>query len=320
MSQKLDLKEGNLFFETITGSVSRGTNIEGSDEDRKGIFMPHHENLYNLNDLQDTICIHEPEDREYHTLKKFMNLAGKKGNPTILEMLFTEDRFITYQHELMEILRSNNELFLTKQCYYSFHGYAKDQLMRIKNAKLDVQKEEKQEHLDYVVNRVLKDVEQRYEVFNKDGNRVGLNEVIYLDNDKYSLKLDMHVDSGEFTELFGMLNELRNVLNTYNTITGRNKKPNEARLWKHAMQLVVLLKMGKEILDGQGLNVYRYSDREELLQIRRGELSWEEFYKYVDGLTTNLEFSNRNTRLPDKVDVNNLNTLYRNLMESYYYN
>lgn len=311
---------GKIFFETITGSRSRGTNVQTSDEDRKGIYMLNKDRIFTLTDPKDTICIHEPEDREYHLLSKFLNLAALKGNPTILEMLFTEERFYTYKHPLMDRILENKEMFLTQKCFQSFHGYAKDQLMRIKNAKMETTSVEKQEHLDYVVNRVLSGVPDRFKTF-ESPNFVSLNEVIFTNplEDKYSLKLDLHVEGGEFTELFGMFNELRNVLNTYNSITGRNKKPSEERLWKHAMQLTVLMKMGKEVLEGKGLNVYRYNDKEELLQIRNGELTWEEFYKYVDSLTKDLELSKANTRLPEKVDLEKLNKLYTEIMEEYYY-
>lgn len=320
MNELEKLLNGKVFFETTTGSNSRGTNIATSDDDKKGIYMVNKESLFSLSEPTDTFCLHEPEDREYHTLKKFLNLAALKGNPTILEMMFTEERFYTYKHPLMDLILENREMFLTKKCYYSFHGYAKDQLMRIKNAKLDTSSDEKQEHLDYVVNRVLRDVHLRYPTFNRDNNFVKLDEVIFKNplEDKYSLRLDMNVNSGEFTELFGMLNELRNVLDTYNSITGRNKKPNEARLWKHAMQLTILLKMGKEVVEGESLKVYRYDDREELLQIRNGELTWEEFYKYIESLTADLEFSFKNTKLPEQVDTAKLNEIYKEIMVSYY--
>lgn len=321
LKQYEELINGKVFFETITGSTSRGTNIKNkSDEDRKGIFVVNRNDLFTLKDVKETHCLHEPEDREYHLLSKFIHLAAFKANPTVLEMLFTDERFITYKHPLMDMLLDNKEMFLTKKCYHSFSGYAKDQLMRIKNAKLDTKAEEKQEHLDYVVNRVLSDVDVRFPVFAQEGNFVNLDKVIFTNplEDKYSLKLNLNVNSGEFTELFGMFNELRNVLNTYNSITGRNKKPNEERLWKHAMQLSILYKMGNEVMLGQGLNVYRESDRSEFLQIRNGELSWEEFYKYIEDLGKTFEESYKNSKLPESVDAVKVNKIYNDIMEGYY--
>lgn len=319
MKKDVNLENTKIIFESITGSVSRGTNVEGSDEDRKGIFLTNKENLFHLEERKETICIHEPEDREYHSLHKFMALASMKSNPTVLEMLFTEDRFITKKHPIMDILIDNRELFLTQDCYYSFYGYAKDQLMRIKNAKLDVTKEEHTEHLDYVVKRVLRNVPDRYDVFSNNDNSISLSNVSYSDNDKHKIYLNLNVENGEFTQLFGMLNELRNVLQTYNSITGRNKKADEKRLWKHAMQLVVLLKMGIEILSGEGLQVYREKDRDELLKIRNGELRWSDFYLYVEELILKLENTKKLTLLPPKADLIKLNKIYQNMMEQYYY-
>lgn len=320
--QKLD--EELIVFETITGSVSRGLNIESSDEDRKGIFMPTKEEIFSLGAPIETICIHEPEDREYHTLKKFMSLVGFKANPTILEMLFTEERFITKKNPIIDRLLSNRDMFLTQNTFYSFQGYAKDQLMRIKNLKATTTNEERSEHLEYVLERMISNVGGRYSDFETNTNTIALNDVYIADDlqasDKHRVKIDLDVKGVDVMQLKGLFSEIGNTVNTYQNINRRNKKNSEERLWKHAMQLSVLIKMGTEILRGDGLNVYRENDKQEFLDIRNGNLSWDEFYLYVDDLTRNFEYEKENSPLPKMLEKEKANALYKELMEEYYYN
>lgn len=142
----------NIIGEYIIGSTAYGINIRTedyvSDEDRKAIaILPIRETL-RLENLVETVIMHsddfdgelleaarlkEATDYEVHSLKKFMALA-KNCNPTIIEMLFVEKRFITKNSKYVEILRENRHLFLSKRSIKTFGGYAMQQLVRIKHA------------------------------------------------------------------------------------------------------------------------------------------------------------------------------------------
>ncbi len=68
----------------------------------------------------------------------------------------------------------------------------------------------------------------------------------------------------------------------------KNRNPDRSALeakygydTKHGMHLVRLLRMGREILEGKGVIVYR-PDREELLEIRAGNWSYERLLEYAD--------------------------------------
>lgn len=326
-------KDFNIIYETITGSLSYGTNIDNnlirsegnsdlilkeSDEDRKGIFIFDTEDMFSLDNSEDTVCIHDPEDREYHSLKKFLTLAAHKQNPTVLEMLFMEDRFITEKNDLMDNVILIRDEFLTANCYWTFSGYARDQLIRIKNALSRTTNSEMETHLDYVLSRINHNVGNRFKSFSKSsGNYVKINEVSIKNNGKYSIDMSMDVQNGSFDEIFGMINEMNDTVKNYNKLKNRNRRVDEAKLWKHAMHLVRLLKTGMEILRGEGLTVYRYNDREELIDIRLGKWGWDEFFEYAEELFKEIGDLKDSNKVPKVLNKGKVNKVYLEMMEQY---
>lgn len=319
-----------LIYETITGSRAYGMDITEemlketelevnvSDEDRKGIFLPKVEELFSLADVEETICLHEPEDREYHALRKFLKLASLRQNPTVLEMLFTEKRFIKHYDEVMDLVMGIRDTFLTKNCYWTFSGYAKSLLMRIRISKGKATREDLENHMKYVLENILRESPQKYRTFETaEKGFVKVEDVTLLENDKYTVEISMGVNKGSFEETFGLVNELNNTLKNYNKLKHRNKKENEAKLWKHAAHLVKLVKQGIEILKGEGLQTYRHKDREELLDIRLGKMSWDLFFKYTDELFKELDEWKDKSKLPEKVDIEKVNGVYRKIMLDY---
>lgn len=82
---------------------------------------------------------------------------------------------------------------------------------------------------------------------------------------------------------------------------------------KHACHLVRLLKMGAEILETGEVRVFR-EDREELLNIRNGGLTYDALMEYSEKLSANLAKSYQNTKLPRSVDYIKINDLYQYLL------
>jgi len=54
-----------------------------------------------------------------------------KGNPNVLSLLWTEDQHTIMQTPMGQKLRDNRNLFVSKQVYYSFAGYAHGQAHRM---------------------------------------------------------------------------------------------------------------------------------------------------------------------------------------------
>lgn len=312
------LEDIAIIFEAVTGSQSRGLSTESSDIDVKGIFLPKPEHLFQLSSPKESITRHNP-DIEYHHLRKFIELASLKSNPTILEMLFVDDSFILKKHPIMDILLNEKEQFLTLHAYNSFVCYAREQLMRIKNGHLDTSAEENEIHLKYVLETMLENDEllKQFPSLKKE-MLPNISTVRFVDG-----RLDFVKVSGSFSEINlleykSMLSQLEQTVKTYKNIGKRNNKASDERLFKHAAHLVTLLKMGIEILQGKGLNVLRTADRNELLAIRNGAYSFEELYRYSDDLFAEIDSAKKESTLPPHYSREKADDLYRRMMKAYY--
>lgn len=86
---------------------------------------------------------------------------------------------------------------------------------------------------------------------------------------------------------------------------------------KHGMHLMRLLAMGREILSGNGVKVKRDHDKEYLMDIRNGKVSYDELYRaaerdleYIDSLESSL---------PKTVDIKKVSKIYSDMLEAYWY-
>ena len=119
--------KGLLLYEYLRGSHCHGIATELSDYDYGGIFVTEKRNLLDLGlNYQDQIA-NDTNDIVWYELKKFMTLLIK-SNPTILESLFVDDKYVKYEHPLITDLKKHKDAFLTKKCFPSFFSYAKSQV------------------------------------------------------------------------------------------------------------------------------------------------------------------------------------------------
>lgn len=114
----------NIIFKAIVGSHAYGTNIEGSDIDRKGVYLQDPEEVLNLG-YQEQVTINK--DETYYEPRRFIELCCT-GNPTMIELLFMPKDCIEYIHPCFEKLLEHRQKFLSKSCKYSFGGYAVSQI------------------------------------------------------------------------------------------------------------------------------------------------------------------------------------------------
>ncbi len=116
----------NIIFKARVGSHAYGTNIEGSDEDFKGIYLQSPEDILE-NGYQEQICVNK--DEVYYELRRFIELA-LTANPTMLELLFMPEDCIIYKHPVFDKLLEIKDEFLSKKCKHSFSGYAYSQIKK----------------------------------------------------------------------------------------------------------------------------------------------------------------------------------------------
>lgn len=120
-----NLGNGNtIIFGCIVGSHAYGTNVEGSDVDKKWVFVQNPTDLF-INGYRPQIEL--SKDEVAFELSRFIELL-KKANPTVLELLFSPEDCILYKHPVFDKLLNLRKGFLTKQCRYSFGGYAVSQI------------------------------------------------------------------------------------------------------------------------------------------------------------------------------------------------
>ncbi|MFD0893091.1 nucleotidyltransferase domain-containing protein [Luteolibacter ambystomatis] len=114
-----------LLFDTVAGSHAYGTAVEGSDEDRRGVFVAPSSFLFGLDSIEQVAD--ERNDEVYYELGRFVELL-LRNNPNVLELLASPDDCIRHRHPLFDRLKP--ELFLSKLCAVTFGEYAMGQIRK----------------------------------------------------------------------------------------------------------------------------------------------------------------------------------------------
>ena len=123
-----------LLYEYVRGSVSQGINTPLSDIDHGGIYLAPAEQLLGLGiDYQDEIKSEKGDD-DWMELNKFMRLL-LKSNPTVLESLFIDDKYVLYEHPIMTEIKKHRNEFITKECFSCFIGYSCEQIKKCRSLK-----------------------------------------------------------------------------------------------------------------------------------------------------------------------------------------
>jgi hypothetical protein len=122
---------GCIIMSKVWGSHSHDTQLPTSDVDYTGVYVARRTDLLGLHPPGDTLTGEKP-DYQIHELKKFCDLLIK-GNPGIIEMLFTE-RMIFFRHEWAP-LQEARKRFLTKGVVKQYLGYSVAQLQRLRHGK-----------------------------------------------------------------------------------------------------------------------------------------------------------------------------------------
>lgn len=116
--------EKDIIFKALVGSHSYGTNVDGSDFDYKGVYIQSPEDVLQ-NGYREQYSV--SKDETYYEIRRFVELCCT-GNPTMLELLYTPEDCVIYQHSVFDKLLEERQLFLSKSCRNSFGGYAFSQI------------------------------------------------------------------------------------------------------------------------------------------------------------------------------------------------
>lgn len=118
---------GRLLFAKVWGSRSHNTELPTSDTDYLAVYAAPPSALLSIDGPTETLETHEP-DLQAHEVRKFCGLL-LKGNPGILEMLWTEK--MTYETSEWIDLKRERSRFLSAEAIRQYLGYAQGQLRKL---------------------------------------------------------------------------------------------------------------------------------------------------------------------------------------------
>lgn len=336
------------------GSYAYGTQIEGvSDVDERGVFIapPSHilSVIQSVEQAED-----KAKDVVVFELRKFIGLAAA-NNPNIIDLLFTHPSDILFLHPAFERLIRNRHLFLSKKVRYTFSGFAYKQLQRMKGHKKWIMQPQPEQPPTLVKfcrlikedGTVTSDPDEIREVaktaflaktFGKSQFRV------FRSPDFFADKLGFFAENE--TQL-KFVNVADNILKERARFVGflianidaysdehktwkqywewkANRNPVRAEMeqqfgfdGKHAMHLVRLLKMAKEILTTGEVHVRR-PDAQELLAIRYGERQYEEIIAWAEAADAELAELYEKSTLRHSPDLAAIDEIYREIVCEYW--
>ncbi len=117
----------HVIYRCVVGSRAYGLDVEGSDTDRRGIYLPPSELNWSLYGVPEQI---EDADTQecYWELQKFLTLA-LKANPNVLECLFTP--LVETANPIAEELLAQRTRFLSRLVYQTYNGYVLSQFRKL---------------------------------------------------------------------------------------------------------------------------------------------------------------------------------------------
>lgn len=291
----------HLIYETLHGSRAYGLQRPESDHDYKGIIVGPPAWYHGFVGGPEQIE-HGP-DHVHFEIRKFVRLAVA-ANPTLLETLYThpdDHRVVTAAGRRLLDARDR---FLSKKVQHSFGGYALSQLKRIRT------------HRRWLLDPpTAAPTRAGYGLPDKavvPRDQMGAAEAMREKGDLGDL--DVSPNFLEMLDRERRYKQARKRWGQYQTwLAHRNPKRAalEARFGydtKHAMHLVRLLTMGGEILRGEGV-IVRRPDREALLGIRDGALTYEALIEQAEALSSAITDAAATSTLPDQPDEAALDAL-----------
>ena len=297
----------NIILLTLGGSHAYGTNVEGSDLDVRGIAVERPKEIIGLSSFEQF------ENRETDTviygLRKVISLM-KNCNPNVIEMFGTKDNQLIVCNKYGKLIRDNLDLFLSKKAIHSFGGYATAQLRRLQNAlaRDNYPQQEKEKHILNSIKNQLSSIEDRYKKLENGDLKLFLGKSDKEDMDQ-EIFMTININDYPLRDFKNIYSEMSNIVKDYGKLNHRNSKKDELHLNKHAMHLIRLLIMGREILEGKGVNTYREKEKDLLLDIRAGKYTYDEIFEMVDRYDSEFKYAADNTSLPEKPNHNKIEDL-----------
>ncbi|WP_055562581.1 DNA polymerase beta superfamily protein [Hymenobacter sp. AT01-02] len=350
-----DLRQrGLILFEAISGSRAYGTNLPHSDTDLKGVFILPETEFYGLDYVPQVA--NETNDEVFYELRRFVELL-LKSNPTVLELLGTPADCVVFRHPLFEEFRAEDFLSKLCRQSFAEYAIAQIRKARGLNKKINhPEPPARKSVLDFCYVTVGAGaqpvatwlVRQHY-----TAAQCGLSNVRNL-TDLYALFVDAtddqhhgyrglvrEVETSQDVQLSAIpkgetpvtyLNFNRNGYSTYcrvyreyhDWVAKRNAERYQNTVQhgrnydaKNMLHVFRLLRMAEEIAITGQLHVRR-PDREFLLQIRRGEFTYEQLIAEAETLVERVEAAFAASSLPEAPNKQRAEQLLLQVRQTWY--
>ena len=144
--QKADLLPDGLILLGYRGSIAHRMYVPASnpnsidDKDIMGVYVGtiDHYLGFGRDEVKERFI--GEWDAVSYEIRKFIRLL-LKSNPNVLSLLWLPEKQIIYSHPLGLRLRSEKEIFASKEAYHSFTGYAQGQFKRMTHFNQEAQTE-----------------------------------------------------------------------------------------------------------------------------------------------------------------------------------
>lgn len=296
-----------IIFLTLGGSYSYGTNVETSDVDVRGCALNSESDLLGLTSFEQVV--NTQTDTTIYAFNKLVSLL-LNCNPNTIEMLGCKPEHYFYISDIGREMIANRKTFLSKRAVHSFGGYANQQLRRLENAlaRDRLSQARREEHILNSMKGAVKSFESRYTIFENGSIVLYTDESPQEDLDR-EIFADIQLKKYPVREFNSVINDLTNVIGTYEKLNHRNHKKDDEHLNKHAMHLIRLYLLCLDILEKEDIVTYRSDDLPLLMSIRKGDYQLEdgtyrpEFFEMVSDFEKRLNYAKQNTSLPDNPDM-----------------
>jgi len=311
--------EINQILKYRVGSHLYGTNIETSDEDFSGIFMPTEKQVFGFEKMEEIDLskiakdikgknTSEAEDFKLYEFRKFIKLA-MENNPNIIEQLFVNEKNLLFQNEIGKSLLDIKHLFPHKGLKQKFLGYAFSQKkkMVIKTDNYYNLKKGLQSLYDYIEVDTIENMTDLEAIHKTKQFMIEIEGWLSKTNSPFIFN-KTYIQIGDLN-----IEKSSKVKQVIKIIERRlNNVGNREELYlkhgfdsKYGMHLVRLMMEGKELLE-TGKIEFPLKERNLLLDIRHGKYTKEDIIEMSEDFENDIEKITIISDLPSKPQYNKI--------------
>jgi len=303
----------NKILEYRVGSHLYGTNVDTSDEDFSGIFMPTEKQVFGFEKMEEIDLsiiskdekgknLSDAKDIKLYEFRKFIRLA-MENNPNILEMLFVNKENLIYSTDLGQKLLDIKHLFPHKGLKPKFLGYAFSQKkkMLIKTDNYYNLKHGLQSLYDYIGNDTIHNLTNKDIIHKTKQFLLEIEDFLAKTNSPFKFN-KTYIEIGDINiEKNSMVKQAIKIIER--RLAGVS---NREELYlkhgydtKYSSHLIRLLQEGKELLE-TGKVEFPLREKNLILDIKQGKYSKEEIIEMSESYEADIENLVLKSDLPAK--------------------